>query len=108
MGKRPGDRVSSLTILTFGSPLTHIYQHYFCHVYPSCKDLPQFKAASQDGKIRWINSYRLDDYIGTYIDNSIPSFPINVPMPFGGHTNYWRKDVFERLFAEPAMATVLT
>lgn len=101
------DRVSSLTVLTFGSPLTHIYQHYFCHVYPSFTELPRFVEISSDPKVKWLNCYRLDDYIGTYIENSIPNFPINVPMPFGGHTSYWKKDVFERLFKEDAMAKVL-
>lgn len=102
--------VASLTILTFGSPITHLYQHYFATLYPELAEIEALKALEAElksGRIRWFNSYRVDDYIGTYIDPSIPGFPVNVPMPVGGHTDYWKDDVFTRLFDEPGMEGVL-
>jgi hypothetical protein len=46
---------------------------------------------------RWVNIYRMDDYIGTYIapaDSRVPldqQFPINRPIGAGGHTRYWHQ-----------------
>ena len=45
----------------------------------------------------------MDDFVGTYISNNIENFPINVPMPPGGHMEYWTTDVFTRLFSDPQM-----
>ncbi len=102
--------VASLTILTFGSPITHLYQHYFSSLYPKLaeiKELEFLKEARESGRIKWLNCYRIDDYIGTYIDPSLKTFPINVPMSVGGHTDYWKEDVFKRLFAQEEMKGVL-
>ncbi len=104
------DEVASLTILTFGSPITHLYQYYFPSLYPPLAQMPGLQGLDAEiasGRIRWFNSYRVDDYIGTYIDPAFEGFPVNVPMPVGGHTDYWKEDVFKRLFAEPGMERVL-
>lgn len=116
------NEVASLTILTFGSPITHLYQHYFSTLYPSLAEYPDVVASAQDrieGRLRWYNCYRIDDYVGTFIEPSVPGFPFNVPMPVGGHNSYWQKvtmtkgepvtehDVFARLFAQPGMDKVL-
>jgi hypothetical protein len=104
------NEVASLTILTFGSPITHLYQHYFPSLYPKLGSMPALQGLEAEiaaGRVRWFNSYRVDDYIGTWIDPARENFPVNVPMPVGGHTSYWRQDVFERLFAEPGMEDVL-
>jgi hypothetical protein len=101
------EKVSSLTVLTFGSPITHIYQHYFSRLYPPFKDVEAFQRASNDDKVTWINCYRLDDYIGIWVDGTLPHFPDNVPMAVGGHVNYWLDDVFGRLFKHPRMQKVL-
>ena len=100
------ERVSSLTILTFGSPVTNVYQHYFGHMYQPFVDTP-IKMIAQDPRIKWFNTYRIDDFVGTYIDNSIPNFPINVPMPNGGHTRYWEEGVFCPLFEHSELDDVL-
>lgn len=104
--KSLSESVSSLTILTFGSPLTHIYQRYFPLSYPDFSHTMAAKAAS-DPRVKWFNTYRIDDYIGTYIENSVSGFPTNVPAPIGGHTKYWTRDVFEHLFSTPGMDRVL-
>jgi len=112
------DRVSSLTIITCGSPLTHVYQRYFPREYPELASIPDpgsthqskatdLKKLSEDPRVRWINAYRIDDYVGTYIENSIPNFPINVPLPTGGHLRYWEADVMNRIFERPEIKDVL-
>lgn len=93
-GRPPlGERVSSMTILTFGSPVTHIYQHYFPKDYApfietSLKDL------AGDERVRWLNIYREDDPIGTHIEGPREDFPRNIDMPNGGHVRYWEKEIF--------------
>lgn len=92
-------KVASITVLTFGSPLSHVYQHYFSSTYEPLDEIAAIRELAKDDKrVRWFNIYRVDDYVGTYITNSIDNFPINVPMPPGGHIDYWNQDVFERLF----------
>lgn len=106
--KRLSDRVESLTILTFGSPLTHVYQHYFAHHYPTI--MPPgagLNMKARDPRIRWVNAYRIDDFVGTYIEGPTPDFPVNVPLPTGGHTAYWSPEVFKALFGLPELAHVL-
>lgn len=98
------DQVSSLTVLTFGSPITHVYQRYFSLQYPDFEKIESMKALAAEPRVKWFNVYRIDDYVGTYVENTLPDFPVNVPCKPGGHTAYWRTDVFQRLFAEPAMA----
>ena len=101
------DRVSSLTILTFGSPITNVYQHYFGHMYPPFAKTLIADIDRKDQQVKWFNTYRIDDFVGTYIDNSIPNFPVNVPVTTGGHTKYWEAEVFKVLFAESDMQSVL-
>jgi hypothetical protein len=100
------DRVSSLTVVTFGSPITHVYQEYFPRLYPKLSET-SLSHLSLHPKLKWFNVYRIDDYVGTYIDPSIRDFPINIPAPRGGHTDYWQQDVLARLFAHPWMHQVL-
>jgi hypothetical protein len=100
------ERVTSLTVLTFGSPLTNVYQHYFAHLYPPLATT-RLAGIASDPRVLWINAYRIDDYVGTYIDNTIPNFPINVPLPVGGHTDYWKPAVFAEIFGLEVMRHVL-
>ena len=83
-------------LVTMGSPFTHLYQHYFPHRYP-----PLFSpgGSSEDWgtdlrrTVRsWLNVYRVDDFVGTYVDGDDTSaFPINTSLAAGGHTGYWRQ-----------------
>jgi len=99
--------LKQVTVITFGSPITHVYQRYFPLLYKPFSEKPHMVDLSRDSRIRWINVYRIDDFVGTYIENSIPDFPINVPVPAGGHTNYWSADVMKVLFEHPEMQDVL-
>ena len=85
-------RVSSMTILTFGSPLTHIYQHYFPEDYGSFSGTALSKLAD-DARVKWLNIYRADDFVGTIIAGPSDTFPRNVPMKEGGHFCYWEREV---------------
>jgi hypothetical protein len=43
--------------------------------------------------MRWVNVYRVDDVIGTRVGMELHDFPVAVRAAFGGHSEYWRKDV---------------
>src|SRR5205807_741334 len=53
-----------VNLVTFGSPLSHLYQHYFPHQYPPLNRSPEGKLACS----RWVNLFRIDDFVGTHID----------------------------------------
>jgi hypothetical protein len=91
--------VREIRLATMGSPLTHLYQHYFPLRYPP------LTAHTWNGLYRnltrWVNLYRRDDFVGTRVD-----FPANRPpvanalgvtaasqtqLAPGGHTGYWRE-----------------
>lgn len=95
------DGVSRITLLTFGSPFTHVYQYYFKETYPDLSaDLPsvaRIQALSRDVRMTWINLYRIDDYVGTFVRGTGERFPLNVPLPTGGHTRYWEPTVFQEV-----------
>ena len=100
------ENVSSLTILTFGSPYTHIYQNYFPSQYPDLTENDsKLKGLSEDNRVNWYNIYRIDDYVGTTIAGPDKNFPTNIAMPVGGHTNYWKVDVFTHLVEENILPT---
>ena len=87
--------VAKLKIITFGSPLTHIYQNYLDRAYePFSSGLPAALEELKARGVEWINVYRIDDYVGTYITSPDPSFPVNVPLSTGGHTKYFEGQVF--------------
>lgn len=103
-------RYPKLDLVTMGSPITHLYAHYFGANYN-----PNFG----DGRsIRnWTNIYRTDDFVGTQIDpmpveeenGKKTQWPINVAIPAGGHTNYWTDgDALEHLrhAATPEFPTI--
>ena len=111
---------SKTTLVTMGSPLTYLYQHYFGHLYPSLNE-PYWNDLRQRVN-RWVNLFRIDDFVGQEID-----FPAQVKTAtpkawmadFGastpqcsahalgcrGHINYWDdqealKVLRRELFAE--------
>lgn len=99
------DRLEEFHLLTMGSPLTHLYQHYFPNRYPSLAD-PCWYGLKRTLR-HWVNLYRVDDFVGTYVEAPVPGWvgrpphagvpiPHNVPIEEGGHTRYWgRPEVFE-------------
>ncbi len=103
---RINNRLKSLKeihLVTMGSPLGHLYQHYFPSRYQPL-DSNVWNGLTDRPNLRWVNVYRLDDYIGTFIREAAhphrqaPGFPaketqlpINLPIEPGGHTAYWRQ-----------------
>jgi hypothetical protein len=102
-------KVKNLFLVTMGSPFTHLYQHYFPARYPALFLNGSFNSdpasgwgrlyktfTSEDPKMQtrgWINLFRVDDPIGTQINEEgvdpTGSFPKNFALGPGGHTNYW-------------------
>ncbi|MEM7785053.1 MAG: hypothetical protein AAF623_17010 [Planctomycetota bacterium] len=90
---------SKVTLVTLGSPFSHLYQHYFGHYYPEL-DQPYWSSLRKRIN-QWVNVYRVDDYVGTRI-NFPDSLVMKVAGPFGtsasyqnhqvgprGHVDYW-------------------
>ena len=84
-----GDR-ENLALVTLGSPLTHLYQYYFPLLYPPVT------ASRWDGLYdsvgKWINIYRINDFVGTFLDaRETPHGlkPANYFVGPRGHTFYW-------------------
>lgn len=107
----------SVTLVTMGSPFSHLYQHYFAHHYPAL-DEPFWVYLNQRVD-RWVNIFRVDDYVGNEIDFPAPiqfeSQPyttgtqayshqpeyLNIPVGPRGHVNYWAdREVLEHLRRE--------
>jgi hypothetical protein len=86
-------------LVTFGSPLTHLYQEYFPYRYH-----PLFIGDKcnwgnfTDHVARWHNVFRIDDFVGTYVDGDArKQFVENVEIHEGGHTDYWKDHEFLRV-----------
>jgi hypothetical protein len=92
-------RVDEIRILTLGSPIHHIYEHYFNHLFPPVSK----ESLNLDGvaKVTWINAYRADDYVGREVPGRTPSLPDNIALPnLGEHERYWEDDMLEHLERE--------
>lgn len=80
--------VERIDIITLGSPLGHIYQHYFPDY-----ELRAASAADLNAKLKsWTNLWRADDPIGHEVDVIAGDFIENIPLPPGGHVDYWREE----------------
>lgn len=87
-------KFSRVNFITMGSPFHHIYQQYFSHFYPPL-DAPMWERLR--GRVsRWLNIFRIDDYVGTDIDfpRSLPQVTSgrysNHAVQRRGHSYYWR------------------
>ena len=82
-----------VTLVTFGSPVTELYQHYFPLVYPPWSDDEWDTLFTRI--TRWGNFYRVDDYVGRRITppTGLCDF-FEAAVGRGGHTNYWRDPRF--------------
>jgi hypothetical protein len=92
-------QLECMTILTFGSPLTNLYQNYLPLLYG---DLTAGRwRRLMENAHTWVNLYRPDDYVGTHIASPIAHWPLNVQLKPGlrlrGHTRYWEYEVFLRI-----------
>jgi len=113
-----------ITLVTMGSPVTHVYQHYFGHFYPRFTD--RFWNTLHQHVDRWVNIFRVDDFVGLEIDfGHLPqsheqcvemnqrtgptqcklhfAHCSNHPVGARGHVNYWQDaEVLEILKKELA------
>lgn len=87
-------------IVTFGSPLKHLYQYYFCEY----GDLKGEITTLRNSIGRWINLYRIDDYIGTDIGGGSDLGVADEEIGPGGHTDYWKEDRLGQIILD--LATV--
>jgi MFS family permease len=89
------DRFRDIRLVTMGSPFSHIYQHYFRHHYPPLDDarwqVLRRRLAAPKGPPRWLNLFRIDDYVGRSIEatGSAPRLVANIPIGPRGHLGYW-------------------
>jgi hypothetical protein len=86
-------------LVTFGSPLGHLYQFYFKE-YAS---LREGIAKLRPKLASWVNLYRVDDYVGRDI-RDLDGFVRNIVMPAGGHIDYWK----EKKLAEAVLERIRT
>jgi hypothetical protein len=88
--------LQSVTLMTFGSPVTNLYQNYLPLRYGNVTAGRWQTLTRNVGT--WVNVYRTDDFVGTRIDSPRPDWPTNVPLLPGlrlrGHTRYWEPEVF--------------
>jgi len=91
-----------ITLVTMGSPATHLYQRYFGHFYPSFND--RFWSTLHQQIDCWVNIFRVDDFVGLEIDfgqsqssnQGMTGGQIgntgysNHPVGARGHSNYWQ------------------
>jgi hypothetical protein len=87
------DAFAGVRLVTMGSPLSHIYQHYFRQHY-RLLDHPAWQALRErlgraGNKTGWVNIYRSDDYVGRGIDESASGLIKNIHVPARGHIGYW-------------------
>jgi hypothetical protein len=59
-----------ITLVTMGSPVTNLYQHYFKHLYPGFRS--PFWTTFHKSVDRWVNIFRIDDFVGLDIEFSTP------------------------------------
>ena len=91
--------IGQLRFLSVGSPIQHIYQRYFSHLYPNTL-WQELSSAPFATRFDWVNLYRPDDYVGRKVVGVAADLPANVEFPkTGGHTRYWEAEVIEYLDA---------
>ena len=106
------DKFSEVNLVTMGSPIHHLYQYYFPHVYPPIENE---KWQPLRGRIdRWVNIFRIDDFVGTEIPfgeiSGWPNCPqcSNHPVESAGHLWYWTDKQVLRVLAESQISPLLT
>jgi hypothetical protein len=77
-------------LITMGSPLTHIYGHYFHQNY-------QFTTQSNEALLNWINIYRRDDFVGTRVHGN-GTEALNFKVRPKGHSHYWSDETVWEIF----------
>lgn len=76
-------------LVTMGSPYSHIHRHYYPRSFPATGSMDLLKPESDGGLLDdWINIFRIDDFVGTFIDPA-GQWPRERPVKANGHTMYW-------------------
>jgi hypothetical protein len=89
-----GDKLK-IRLVTMGSPIRHVYNHYFPRSFPMIADRMTLARIDAGGVLSdWINIFRIDDFIGTHIDPDMGHqmgtlWPQEIAVPKNGHTMYW-------------------
>lgn len=87
--------VGEIHVVTLGSPLSHIYGHYFDEY-----ERP-VEASVLPGNVRsWTNMWRIDDPIGNEVKVVQGALIVNRTLGLGGHVNYWTEPKVRRLIAD--------
>ena len=81
--------VGQIDVVTVGSPLTHIYRHYF-RDYEVADVIDPAKPPLITRVNSWTNLFRIDDPIGSEVD--IVDDVLNIGLGPGGHVDYWNED----------------
>jgi hypothetical protein len=90
----PWHAFDSISLVTMGSPLRHLYQQYFPHRYPPLAS-PFWQPLRNRVRL-WVNIFRIDDFVGTFLldpgtectewDEMVV---VDHPVDPLGHTDYW-------------------
>ena len=75
----------------------HLYKHYLPDRYKINKREDSLLA-------RWINIYRVDDFVGREVGDT--DFPTNITVGPRGHTDYWSDREVLKALTDPA-STIL-
>lgn len=76
--------------VSLGAPIGTIYRKYFFE-YEAMAHVREL-----GGRLsHWLNLYRVDDYVGGPLEAERKGIQ-NIPMPQGGHMDYWREAVAGR------------
>jgi len=105
-------KFSTVNLVTMGSPIHHLYQYYFPHVYPPV-DQPYW--SNLRSRIdSWTNIFRIDDFVGTEIpfpdsqrNAHGPRFS-NHPIKVAGHHWYWVDKEVLGIVAEQNISPVIS
>ena len=80
-----------ISLVTMGSPYTHLYNYYFPHSFAPAGERPKLRKREEPGSVGfltdWLNIYRINDFVGTFIGPG--QWPHELPVAPNGHTNYW-------------------
>lgn len=88
-------RLSRVDVMTLGSPLSHIYGHYFDDYKNTVGESKEVNLIAKVAT--WTNMWRIDDPIGQLVD-AHPAIE-NIVLRHGGHQYYWKEnEVCQRLW----------
>ncbi|MEM7361084.1 MAG: hypothetical protein AAF431_18485, partial [Pseudomonadota bacterium] len=93
----PESQQRNCHLVTMGSPIFHIYHHYFPN---------RFQILDPEVVVmgKWKNIYRIDDFVGTCVYHEDCDWPENRSVHAGGHTGYWMDPQVHDILYEDVLA----